>query len=75
MLAFQAVYNLTVTDMVDGDYLGYKGPALTSVDAVELGVFALSGRFILDYAQDNACRFSLLHSKHSCVRWRFFLGF
>ncbi|XP_055898857.1 prolyl 4-hydroxylase subunit alpha-3-like isoform X2 [Biomphalaria glabrata] len=44
LLRLQAVYNLTVTDMVDGDYLGYKGPALTSVDAVELGVFALSAQ-------------------------------
>lgn len=54
----QKLYNLSVSDMINGDYLGFKGPSLTSLDAFEIGLHALEGTvaaFI--YFTVNGCAF------------------
>ncbi|RUS90206.1 hypothetical protein EGW08_001987, partial [Elysia chlorotica] len=40
LLRLQRVYGLKAFDMAQGDYLGHKGPALSPVDAYEIGQVA-----------------------------------
>ncbi|KAK0063544.1 prolyl 4-hydroxylase subunit alpha-3 [Biomphalaria pfeifferi] len=46
LIRLQKLYNLSVSDMINGDYLGFKGPFLTSLDAFEIGLHALEDKDI-----------------------------
>ncbi|XP_055898850.1 prolyl 4-hydroxylase subunit alpha-2-like isoform X2 [Biomphalaria glabrata] len=46
LIRLQKLYNLSVSDMINGDYLGFKGPSLTSLDAFEIGLHALEDKDI-----------------------------
>ncbi|KAI8778885.1 prolyl 4-hydroxylase, partial [Biomphalaria glabrata] len=40
LLRLQNTYNLSVSNMISGDYLDYKGPPLSSIDAFFIGLVA-----------------------------------
>ncbi|KAH9513593.1 hypothetical protein Btru_033446 [Bulinus truncatus] len=42
LLRLQSVYNMRTEDMINGDYLGYKGPPLGPQDAFEIGQTAFT---------------------------------